>query len=240
MSGTIDLIRDWATGISYWEQAVLEKLTVGVSLTEKDHQRFLNLMLEDSGLAPRTQANRPKLSFPATLPNAPLATPFTIERLTSLRNVNALPPAQEVTFGPQLTIIYGPNGSGKTGYTRPLGSAGFARGDREVLSDARKASTSQTPSADIEIVKNGKKATVSWKYGTRPPELSGVYVFDGTSASVHLTKANALSFSPAGLDLLTDLAVVTDQVRERLRKLIEAKSTPQSFGGYFAGDSVIC
>jgi len=218
---------------------VLEKLAAGINLTEKDHQRFLNLMLEDSGLAPKTQANRPKLSFPATLPNAALATPFTIERLTNLKNVNALPPAQELTFGSQLTIIYGPNGSGKTGYTRPLGCAGFARGDREILSDARKVSTNQTPAADIEIVKNGKKATVSWKYGTRPPDLCGVYVFDGTSASVHLTKANALSFSPAGLDLLTDLAAATDQTRERLRRMIEAKSTAHSFGAYFAGDSVI-
>ena len=239
MSGTIDLIRDWATGISYWEQAVLEKLAMGVSLTEKDHQHFLNLMLEDGALAPKTQANRPKLSFPATLPNASTATPFRIERLTNLRNVNALPPAQELTFGPQLTVIYGPNGSGKTGYTRPFGCAGFARGDREVLSDARKVSTNQTPAAEIEIVKNGTKATVSWKYGTRPPELSGVYVFDGTSASIHLTKANALSFSPAGLDLLTDLAAVTDQVRERLRRMIDAKSAPHSFAGYFAGDSMI-
>ncbi len=239
MSAAIDLIRDWATGIAYWEQAVLEKLAAGFTLTEKDHQRFLNLMLEDSGLASKTQANRPKLSFPATLPNASPATSFRIERLANLRNVNALPPAQQLTFGPQLTIIYGANGSGKTGYTRPFGSAGFARGDREVLSDARKVSTDQSPAAEIEIVKNGTKATVSWKYGTRPPELSGVYVFDGTSASVHLTKANALSFSPAGLDLLTDLAAVTDQVRERLRRMIEARSAPHGFGGYFAGDSVI-
>jgi ABC-type cobalamin/Fe3+-siderophores transport system ATPase subunit len=171
--------------------------------------------------------------------NASSVTPFTIERLTNLRNINALPPAQDLTFGSQLTIIYGPNGSGKTGYMRPLGCAGFARGDREVLSDARKVATNQTPAADIEVVKNGKKATVSWKYGTRPSDLSGVYVFDGTSASVHLTKANALSFSPAGLDLLTALATATDQVRERLRRMIEAKSTPHSFEAYFAGDSVI-
>jgi hypothetical protein len=140
MSGTIDLIRDWATGISYWEQAVLEMLATGVTLTEKDHQRFLNLMLEDTGLAPKPRAARPPLAFPAKFADASPVTGFTIERLSNLRNVNALPPAQQLTFGTQLTIIYGSNGSGKTGYTRPLGCAAFARGEREVLTDARNPS----------------------------------------------------------------------------------------------------
>jgi len=239
VSGTIDLIRDWATGISYWEQAVLEKLAAGVTLTEKDHQRFLNLMLEDTGLAPKPHAARPPLPFPAKLADASPGTGFTIVRLSNLRNVNALPLAQQLTFGAQLTIIYGSNGSGKTGYTRPLGCAAFARGEREVLTDARKASVKQAPAADIEILRDGKRSIVSWTYGTRSPDLTGVYVFDGTSASVHLTRPNALSFSPAGLPLLTELAAVTDQIRERLRKLIEAKSAPHNFSASFSGDSTV-
>lgn len=99
MSVTIDLIRDWSTSISYWEQAVLERLAAGVSLTERDHQSFLTLMLEESGLAPKTHTNRPTLSFPARLPSASETTTFTIERPTNLRNVNALPPTQQLTFG---------------------------------------------------------------------------------------------------------------------------------------------
>jgi len=239
LSSTIELIRDWAAGITYWEQAVLEKLAAGVTLTEKDHHRFLNLMIEDTGLAAKPHATRPTFVFPAKGPDVSPDTAFTMERLSNLRNVNALPPAQQLTFGPQLTIIYGPNGSGKTGYTRPLGCAAFARGEREVLTDARKASIKQAPAADIEILKDGKKTTVSWTYGTDSRDLSGVYVFDGTSAAVHLTRPNALSFSPAGLALLTDLATVTDQTRERLRKLIEGKSAPHNFGGFFSGDSIV-
>jgi ABC-type Mn2+/Zn2+ transport system ATPase subunit len=239
MAGTLDLIRDWATQLAFWEQAALEKVASGVVLTEKDYQKLLDLWMEDTGLIPKPKSARPTLNFPTKLAEGASGARYTFERLFNLQNVNALPAAQDITFGPQLTIIYGPNGSGKTSYTRPLGCAAFARGEREVLTDARKANAGEVPKADIEIATEGKKKTVSWVLGARCPELSGVYVFDGTSVTAHLTRSNALSFSPAGLSLLTDLAEVTDVVRERLRKLIETKLAPHSFSVFFDGESAV-
>jgi hypothetical protein len=64
-------------------------------------------------------------------------------------------------------------------------------------------------------------------------------VFDGTSINAHLTKPNSLSFSPAGLSLLTKLAEVTDAVRDRLRKIIEARSVPHTLNPLFPGESAI-
>ena len=188
---------------------------------------------------PTLTSPRPALTFPIRLADKPDAAGYSVERLFNLRNVNALPAAQEIRFGPQLTVVYGANSSGKTGYTRPLGCAAFARGEREVLTDARKASTNAVPRADIEITKHGVTKTVTWAHGARCSELSGVYVFDGTSINAHLTRANAPSFSPAGLSLLTKLAGVTDAVRERLRKVIEAKSADHTFNTFFPGDSSI-
>ena len=237
MAGTLDIIRDWATQLSYWEQSVLEKVASGVAITDKDYQKLLNFFMEDVDLVPTAKGSRPALTFPTKLVD-PQGAGYTIERLYNLQKVNALPIAQDITFGPQLTVIFGSNGSGKTGYTRPLGCAAFARGEREVLTDARKALGKQVPKADIEIAKDGEKSTISWVNGARCPELSGVYVFDGTSVSAHLTRPNALSFAPAGLSLLTGLAEVTDTVRERLRKLIEMRSAAHSFGAFFSGDSV--
>jgi ABC-type cobalamin/Fe3+-siderophores transport system ATPase subunit len=239
VAGTLDLIREWATDLDYWERTALERIESGVALTETDYQNLLSLCMQDAGLIPMSTSPRPALTFPIRLADKADAAGYSVERLFNLQNVNSLPSSQEIRFGPQLTVVYGANSSGKTGYTRPLGCAAFARGEREVLTDARKASTNAVPRADIEITKHGVKKTVTWAQGARCPELSGVYVFDDTSINAHLTRANAPSFSPAGLPLLTKLADVTDTVRERLRKVIEAKSAEHTFNAFFPGDSSI-
>lgn len=239
MAGTLDLIRDWATELDYWEQAALENVAADTAVSEEDHQRLLDLCMQDAGLIAMPKAARPKLNFPTKLDDSGTATGYMVERLFDLDSVNALPEGQEVRFGSHLTVVYGPNGAGKTSYIRPLGCAAFARGEREVLSDARKAGTSAVPTASVEISKNGTKKIVTWRYGSRCSELSGVYVFDSASVTAHLTKPNSLSFSPAGLSLLTRLAEVTDEVRDRLRNVIEAKSIAHNFGPQFPGESSI-
>ncbi len=178
MAGVLDLVRDWAAQLPYWEQAALERVVSGATLTEKDYQGLLDLCLQDGGLIPVPAGSRPALSFPTKLADKSAAAGCVVERLFNLRNVNALPEAQEITFGPQLTVVYGPNGSGKTSYTRPLGCAAFARGEREVLTDARKVSTNALPQPDIEISRKGTKETITWANGARCPDLASVYVFD--------------------------------------------------------------
>lgn len=239
MAGAIDIIRDWAAELQQWEQAALEQIVSGRTVTDDDYKNLLNLFLEEAGLSPKRQDGRPALAFPTRLVEASNAPASRLERMFNLQDVNALPSGQEVRFGSHLTLIYGGNSAGKTGYTRPLGCAAFARGDREVLSNARKQNMQSTPRADIEVSQNGLKTTVTWRKGSRCPELSGVYVFDGASVSAHLSQSNPLSFSPAGLSLLTRLAEVTDTVRGRLRMLIESKSKTHLFSPLFPGDSLV-
>jgi energy-coupling factor transporter ATP-binding protein EcfA2 len=239
MAGILDLIRDWATDLAYWEQAALEKVASGATLGEKDYQDLLDLCMQDAGLIPMPTGTRPAFTFPTKLADQSELAGYRLERLFHLQNVNALPDSQELTFGDQLTAVYGPNAAGKTSYTRPLGCAAFARGEREVLTDARKSRTTALPKAEFEISKADTKKTISWTYGTRCQELAGVYVFDGTSITAHLTRPNSLSFSPAGLSRLTKLAEVTDAVRERLRKLIEVRLAPHTLSPFFPGDSAI-
>ncbi len=61
----------------------------------------------------------------------------------------------------------------------------------------------------------------------------------GVSLSAHLTRSNALSFSPSGLSLLKRLAEVTDQVRVRLRRLLDDRDAPHAFGALFPGPSTV-
>ncbi len=236
MPAVIDQIREWASELKYWEQSALEKIARGNKLSEDDFRDLLSDLMMDAGL--EEMEARPKLSFPIEASTATPQPKVRLERLFNLKNVNALPEGQEIRFGPQLTLIFGDNGAGKTGYARPLGCAAFARGERDVLPNATRISE-EDPEAEIEIFDGTTTRTVTWKRGLHNAELTGFYVFDGASLSIHLTRSNPLSFAPSGLTWLTVLAEVTDEVRGRLRRLIESKDGDHNFGLLFEGDSSI-
>ncbi len=239
MAGVLEEIKNWATGLKYWEQATLEKIATRSELAEDDYKELVRLWEQDAGLA-EVHSGRPRLSF--SDPSAGAARPRA--RLLSLRdlsNVNALPQGQELPFGPQLTLIFGANGTGKTGYARPLGSAGFARGTREVLPNAEANDHSAIPTAEIGVLIEGRAepTQIRWEAGRRCPELAGFYAFDAQSLDAHLELPNAMCVIPSALRLLTRLADETDEVRRRVRAVIERLVQPHSFAEGFQGDSSV-
>jgi ABC-type dipeptide/oligopeptide/nickel transport system ATPase subunit len=236
MTRIVDRIWSWAaTELKYWEQAALLKIVEDVDLEEKDYRQLVGYFEHRAALVP--PAALPKLLFPKPEVIEAKLAKCRLERIFNMENVNALPVGQEIHFGKELTLIYGDNGVGKTGYVRPLGSAGFARGRREVLPNAAREKASVLPQADIEVSYGEFKETIRWVAGDRPEELQRFYVFDAESVNPHLTESNSLSFSPAGLSILTRLAELTDQVRERIRERIAECEKPHNFSALFQGDS---
>jgi hypothetical protein len=139
-----------------------------------------------------------------------------------------------------LTAIYGGNGSGKSGYARVLGCAGFTRGDQEVLPDVTKPVKDDVVlSAEIEVAYDDSQRVIGYEVGRACPELASFYVFDSTSVRAHLTGSNTFSFSPAGLSHLTRLAEETDNVRDCLKRRIEEYSQPNEFDRLFQGTTAV-
>ncbi|MBM4329479.1 MAG: hypothetical protein FJ118_20230 [Deltaproteobacteria bacterium] len=240
MTNVLQELSQWATTLPYWERAALEKVVAGVRFTDADYGELLQYLLEDAGLA-EPKGPRPVLRFPRDFDaDAQPTAPVRLVKISNLQNINALVPDQVLTFGLAMTAIYGGNGSGKSGYARVLGCAGFTRGDQEVLPDVtRPIDDTITLSADVDIEEAGSRRVIHYEIGRECPELASCYVFDSTSVRVHLTGSNALSFSPAGLSYLTRLAEVTDEVRIRLKARVQECSQLHCFDVLFQGDSEI-
>ncbi len=240
MTSVFSEIVQWLETLPYWEQAAFEKIFTGVQCTEGDCDELVQYLLEDAGLETPT-GQRPKLQFKsATVTHESSSGQIKLLQISNMQNVNALIPGQILFFGPSLTAIYGANASGKSGYARVLGCAGFTRGDKEVLPDITQ--TPDTPavlSADIKISDGTITKDVPYEIGKPCPELSQFYVFDSTSVIRHLTGENKFSFSPSSLFYLTRLADLTDKVRERLRTRIEDYSQPHNFNILFPGESAV-
>ena len=157
---------------------------------------------------------------PEHLPDpATIDQPVSLSALTHLRGVNALAPDQTLTFGPALTIVYGANAAGKSGYTRILKRACRARGAEEILGNVVSGTLPKRPSARIVCEKNGQREEYRWNDDQPPnPLLSQVSVFDHHCASVYVAKKTDVAYRPLGLDLFDQLAAVCDGVARILEK----------------------
>jgi ABC-type lipoprotein export system ATPase subunit len=242
MLNVISEIIRWAKSLKYWEQATLDKILGGEPFTDETYQELYRYFLEDVGLQKKSEGPRPKLqSLDETkIPEKTSPKTIRLSKISNLQNINALVKDQQIPFSPQLTAIYGANASGKSGYARVLGCAGFTRGDRRVFPNiADESGPGVQQSADIQVCSEDRDKDVCYLVGDPNPGFSFCHVFDSTSVNVHLTKPNEFSFSPAGLESLARLAEETDVIRKMLRDKIAKLRKPHDFNKYFVGEESV-
>lgn len=233
-------IVEWGKELPYWEQVALDKIIAGEEFTEGTYQTLLQLLLEYEDLVEKScDRSVPHFYQLASAPDADKRK-TRLKQIANLKNVNALAENQILTFNPIMTVVYGENGSGKSGYARVLGSAGFTRGDREVLPDVTKQKTGNViPTAEIELLIEDTEQTIQHRIDHPCPQLSSFYIFDSTSVQIHMSGKNEFSFSPAGLAYLQQLSEVTDQVRARLAQKVTECFVPCDYVSIFQGDSEV-
>lgn len=242
MTTILKTLREWASTLPFWEQAALEQIMAGRDFVDADYERLLRYLLEDKKLLEKSDEPRPELKSlqsdegKAAEENRPVK----LISISNLQNVNALALNQTLTFGDELTAIFGANGSGKSGYARVIGCAGFTRGDREVIPNAFKPTEpDQIQAATIQLKIGDEVKTINYKIGEACSDLTSFYVFDSTSVVTHLTKSNKISFSPAGLSFLTRLSQIHDECSRRLTERASALLKPHNFNELFFGSSEI-
>lgn len=151
--------------------------------------------------------------------------------LHTLVDVGKIPSDQALTFQLQgLTIIYGGNGAGKSGYARVLKQACRARSPGTVYANAYDPNYQQLiPSATIDFELDNAPVQAIWsgQRGHVPrPELRGISVFDSDCARHYLQTREAATFQPSALAYLQQLANGLNQaLRPRLQAEIAGLAT---------------
>jgi energy-coupling factor transporter ATP-binding protein EcfA2 len=143
--------------------------------------------------------------------------PVSLVSVTHHRGVNALAPEQTITFGTNLTIVYGPNAAGKSGYTRILKRACRSRSTEEILGNVLSGEAPLKPQATIRFREGDDETVLNWNQEAPPSgPLAAVSVFDSQCAPVYLRDKTDVAFRPFGLDIFDRLAAICGEVHARL------------------------
>lgn len=239
MSNVLSQAVDWIKTRPYWEQAAFKAVLKGKELCSDDYDELIDFCLEDAKLE-SSSVPRPQIlwSDDHTLPVSTEC--VKILELSNLRNINALAHDQTLTFHPNLTVIYGANGSGKSGYSRMLAHAGFSRGDSTIRPNVMKPEgETENISFDLIFSVGDDQQTVTFNPAEQSTKLYSLYVFDSLSIVRHLTKSEKISFSPAGLMYFSRLGDVVTNCIQRLESKTKKYFEPHGFENLFTESSEV-
>ena len=191
----MDFLWDWAEENGDWAK-LLVKYVVEKGDTLSTYQRkcvfeyFLQSILLKKWL--------PEISITKPIYN-PTAKKVDLLTLSGVQGVNKLAEGQTIGFAENLTVIYGENGSGKTGYGRILKSLGYSYDEkRKILPDIYSTSNVDT-SAEIRCKVDGTERTLTWNENINDPDLKNISVFNDNCVQISLSNTKrGFIVSPIG------------------------------------------
>lgn len=225
-------ILEWSADRPGWQRDALRRIVTQRSLTEQDVAELGRICLVQRGIVdPENPASDPNPLAAVHLPlQGAQANRVQLIGLREIQGVNALAPDQKISFELDgLTIVFGYNGSGKSGYARILRSLCHARhrGDG-ILQNVFAEGDQPTPSATVDYRVAGADRSPTWQEGQEPPvDLGQISFFDAACAAVHVNVSNELAFTPFGLDVLPKLANACQHVSESITVLIHDQEHAQ-------------
>ncbi len=210
-------ILKWADGLPQWQSDAIARLLAKQALATDDLTDLFALLKAAHGI-PDPKGRTPKPLTADQIPVPELASMHVVLlAMENMRHVNAIAENQRLAFGSTgLTVIYGDNGSGKSGYSRVLKRACRARDQMEPIHPNANLPAGMVgdAEADFKIAVNGVTQDVHWTNGkTAPSELSSLSIFDSRCARAYLDNEDDFSYVPYGLDVFEGLAKVCRQLK---------------------------
>ena len=153
----VDFLWEWAETNGDWSKLLIEKVVATENnLSKTDRALVFDYFIQKLKL----KSGLPSLSI-----SKPSYTPtnkkIEIDNLSNITGVNKLAKNQTMKFSKNITVVYGENGTGKTGYGRILKSLGFSYDTNDTI-HPNIYTTKEPTSADIAYTSNGVNNTFNW------------------------------------------------------------------------------
>lgn len=208
---------EWSKKLPGWERDALRRVVSFGAPDAESVGELVAMAKAESGIAGVVPKPLPLAAEHVSGSRTPSEV-VVLDSMHGVKNANALATGQRLAFARAgLTVIYGENGSGKSGYARVLRRACRARRASDILNHVGSVSPG-VPEASFTVTKgNAAPHDVRWVQGEPPPdELAAFCVFDRECERSFIDDEGETAFVPDGLDAFQELASVVAQVKQNL------------------------
>lgn len=218
----IQEIYEWSKALSAWQQDAIARLYVNRELSPGDIEDLYALAKAEAGISDEKGRVAKKLASAEVAPQTNPTRLVQIVAVKDVQHVNALVHGSKLPISATgLTVIYGENGAGKSGYSRIFKHACRARDRREpILPNARlDPKEVGTAQAVFEAIVDGTTVEYVWKHRTEPPlPLADISIFDTHCARAYIDNQGDFAYVPYGLDILEGLVSLCTTLKARASK----------------------
>ncbi len=203
----------WFKDRPRWMQEAAILLLTKDRLAEQDIVALLDRCLQEADSeGPATAA-----SFPADAFLAQSASALRLCTIGNVKGINALAPRCPLDFGlDNMAVVYGGNGSGKSGYVRILKHVCGARNPGALHPNVFKDDGS-TQSAEIKYSIDNQERQMSWSTSDGvQADLRPVDIFDADCGRMYLESESEVTYEPPALLFFSDLIAVCEEIARRI------------------------
>ena len=146
-----------------------------------------------------------------------------LRSIGDIRGINALAPRRPLEFEQanktvNLTVVYGHNGAGKSGYVRLLKHICGAKHQGRLLPNVFKPAAA--PGAcNVNFCSDGAESTIEWTTETGVVDkLSSIDIFDTSCGRAYLETSDEVTYEPRILQLFSALTTAGDRLSEMFER----------------------
>lgn len=211
----LDEIIEWAASLPLWQRIAVVKV-LNDNFKDEDVRTLADICIREQ-TEPEKLAEEigdPLAVFKRT-EDEDATSGVVIKEINSTKNINAIKDDSRLTFGESgLTIVYGSNAVGKSGFSRIFKAACMCR-DHETVHGNISNEEIVEPSANILYSNSKPDKAYEWSAeADKNQDLQTVHIFDSRSARIHLSSKNEVLYVPAGLDIFDKLATIFQRVND--------------------------
>ena len=205
-------LNKWISERPQWLQIAATRLFQQSELTDNDVSELANLCQQEAD----GKLSKTTCSFPATAFSQGAAGSLRLCSISEIEGVNALAPKKPLEFGKgNITIVYGNNGAGKSGYVRLLKHVCGAREAGTLHRNVYKPG-SVAQKACISFEQDGVPKTHTWSGQSICDELNSVDIFDTSFGKVFVSSEDEVSYEPPVLSFFSSLILTCEKVASTL------------------------
>lgn len=230
-------VKEFASSLPYWAKFICSKILSKGKVFNSDIDTAYNYVADELKLIEKVEKPEIELNYN---PNnsGDYKEELVIDTLKNIQGVNALAENQEIEFSPNVTVIYGANGSGKSGYIRLLKKAFYSKHKEEILKNIYK-SESKEVKAEFNFESKDTDIPLTYPSDAKNGVFNQFAVFDGKIALKHLEERNNFEFRPAGLTLFSEFNSALEKLQNKINEEIRQKPVANPYADIFEGESEI-